>query len=946
MSTVVSIVYSFQDRKHQKYVDPDKYGYLDIVYDIYSSVLRHLPARRTVRFSVKFVLSENHEELQIASDDDVLNMFCLYKQSVEEGDKPIHLAVNQVEVSDCCTTDYSVNGYPSAVIGRDESKGKEIDASMHPSTDVIGKQAGSSGGQKVRIKKTLVSKGNKRSASTDAREATFIRARTRAATRGDASTGTSMIDLTQGSGKGTASTNDTMVYSVSEDEELSFDDSSDEDWRQDKDERSMECGTTNSDSESDTEGNGNGDEDSDGGRDSNDGLSDYHSDDCYEVYNWNYDIDEEAKVNFHVGLCFNNVDEFRAALKEYNIQEGRNIRRLKNEKARVTAVCASEGCKWRIHALPTSDEVTFMVKSYYPDHTCSRLLKNSNATSTWIATKLASKLRTDPDMKTESIHAALNAKYGINPHKQQLYRARKIARQETEGSFKISYAQLPKYGELLREKNPGTVFKLQPHERIDFSQPPVFKRLFICLDACKKGFLRGCRPFIGLDVCHLRGTYEGVFLSAISIDGNNGLFPLAFAVVESETKDSWSFFLYNLYSTIDTAIDGLPLTFMSDKQKGLSDAIEEIFPDAFHRNCCQHLYSNFNAQFTGMQLGNDFWAACKASSAVQFQKAMSKIQIHNKEAHDWLLKNPVGKWARHAFDHRAKSDHITNDMTKSFSQWIDYLKGKPILTLIDSIRVKLMSRLHRRFEKGCSYKGKLTPRMKKKLELVKSDARFCMPIPAGGNEFEVAEANSRRFVVNLNNKTCDCGVWECSGIPCKHAASALIFKRQNLEDYCDKYYTMERYMQAYGEMIHPLPDLTNLEASGEGGVLQPPLLRRLPGRPHKNKKRELGEAEPGAFRRGARTVRCDICKETGHNRRTCQRTPVKEKRQSSRQRATKKGNQMNTRPTDSNISCRLHARSQSSTIVSSQISIPAKRRAQMAAKREKQKKRAKEALGQ
>ena len=31
-----------------------------------------------------------------------------------------------------------------------------------------------------------------------------------------------------------------------------------------------------------------------------------------------------------------------------------------------------------------------------------------------------------------------------------------------------------------------------------------FERLYICWVGCKKGFLAGCRPIIGLDACHLK----------------------------------------------------------------------------------------------------------------------------------------------------------------------------------------------------------------------------------------------------------------------------------------------------------------------------------------------------------------------------------------------------------------------------------------------------------
>ena len=38
---------------------------------------------------------------------------------------------------------------------------------------------------------------------------------------------------------------------------------------------------------------------------------------------------------------------------------------------------------------------------------------------------------------------------------------------------------------------------------------PYFERLYLCLEGCKKGFLAGCRPFIGFDACHLKNKSGG-----------------------------------------------------------------------------------------------------------------------------------------------------------------------------------------------------------------------------------------------------------------------------------------------------------------------------------------------------------------------------------------------------------------------------------------------------
>ena len=50
--------------------------------------------------------------------------------------------------------------------------------------------------------------------------------------------------------------------------------------------------------------------------------------------------------------------------------------------------------------------------------------------------------------------------------------------------------------------------------------------------------MAGYRPIIGLDACHLKTKLEGQLIVAIARDPNEKYFPLAVAVVESETKDS------------------------------------------------------------------------------------------------------------------------------------------------------------------------------------------------------------------------------------------------------------------------------------------------------------------------------------------------------------------------------------------------------------------------
>lgn len=93
-----------------------------------------------------------------------------------------------------------------------------------------------------------------------------------------------------------------------------------------------------------------------------------------------------------------------------------------------------------------------------------------------------------------------------------------------------------------------------------------FVGLYVCLGALKSAFKAGCRPLICLDGCWLKGTFGGQLLSAVGIDPNDCMFPIASATVEIESKETWVWFLEMLSSDLDIQ-QSIGWTFMSDRQK-------------------------------------------------------------------------------------------------------------------------------------------------------------------------------------------------------------------------------------------------------------------------------------------------------------------------------------------------------------------------------------------
>jgi hypothetical protein len=82
-------------------------------------------------------------------------------------------------------------------------------------------------------------------------------------------------------------------------------------------------------------------------------------------------------------------------------------------------------------------------------------------------------------------------------------------------------------------------------------------------DACKRGFLAGCRPFICLDCCHIKTRYKGLLFG---VGPNDCIYPIAFGLVEVECTSSWEWFLTNLKEDLNIT-NTTPWSIMSDKQK-------------------------------------------------------------------------------------------------------------------------------------------------------------------------------------------------------------------------------------------------------------------------------------------------------------------------------------------------------------------------------------------
>ncbi|KAM0925789.1 hypothetical protein ACQ4PT_003952 [Festuca glaucescens] len=328
---------------------------------------------------------------------------------------------------------------------------------------------------------------------------------------------------------------------------------------------------------------------------------------------WALDSDEEAMPHrgktfrevdlvdpkFQVGLIFGSVELLRKANTSYSCLDRKEIKLPVNDSQRLKAVCSSDCCWYMWASYDTSTEC-FRIKKFNGKHTCSGTFDVHGFSSKFLAKKYVESFRADQDMNMKNFSRVVQKEWNMTPGRSKLQRARRLALKMIYGDEEAQYNMLWDYANEIRRSNPGSSFFLSLDEK------GRFKRCYMSLQACKLGFLEGCRPIIFVDGCHIKTRYRGQLLTAVGVDPNNCIYAIAIAAIEVEDTANWTWFLEILKSDLGI-INTTPWTIMSDKQKGLINAVRQVFPDEEHRFCVRHMWQNFQQLFRGDVLKNLLW---------------------------------------------------------------------------------------------------------------------------------------------------------------------------------------------------------------------------------------------------------------------------------------------------------------------------------------------------
>ncbi|XP_006359097.1 uncharacterized protein [Solanum tuberosum] len=124
-------------------------------------------------------------------------------------------------------------------------------------------------------------------------------------------------------------------------------------------------------------------------------------------------------------------------------------------------------------------------------------------------------------------------------------------------------------------------------------------------------------------------------------------------------------------------------------QFGLLDAVSQVFPKAHHRWCARHIEANWSKAWKGVQMKKLLWWSAWCTYEEEFHDQLKVMGDVSKQAAKDLIWYPAQNWCRAYFDTVCKNHSCENNFTESFNKWILEARAKPIIKMLENIRIKL-----------------------------------------------------------------------------------------------------------------------------------------------------------------------------------------------------------------------------------------------------------------
>ncbi|KAL0302996.1 UNVERIFIED_CONTAM: hypothetical protein Sradi_6167700 [Sesamum radiatum] len=299
-----------------------------------------------------------------------------------------------------------------------------------------------------------------------------------------------------------------------------------------------------------------------------------------------------------------------------------------------------------------------------------------------IATHLLGMVRQDSAYNIKYVQQNVKDTFGFDISYHKVWHVLKAAREEVYGTWKSSVQKLPKFMIALQKSNPRTVVDWL-HLDTDIPGTKILNYVLWTFRPCIEGF-RYCRNLISIDGTHLYTKYKHKLLVVVTLDANQQILPIAFALVDKESLESWRWFL-EMFAKHLMLDDDDRICLISDRHSGLINAINFMpaftFPRGVHHFCLRHICSNFNTKYKNIQLKDLCWRAGAEQNVRKFERIMEEIRGLNKESFDWLQRIDKAQWTL-SHDGGWRTGILTTNMSDCINGVLKGSRRLPIIAIV------------------------------------------------------------------------------------------------------------------------------------------------------------------------------------------------------------------------------------------------------------------------
>ena len=263
---------------------------------------------------------------------------------------------------------------------------------------------------------------------------------------------------------------------------------------------------------------------------------------------------------------------------------------------------------------------------------------------TWLKQILPTTISISKSTSPRAIVAAVERQHDVIISYNTAKRAKKNHLEEDLQHQSHQFQLLPAYGVAVLSADPRAHVRLWVGDREGAKR---FKQFFVCPGVSREAY-RQCRSVLAIDCTPANDAFDLVILTATSVDAENHVVLIAWALADQESADAWRLFLSNLRSAVPEANDPSTTVVVEDCEKGLVPAQDEV-PLSVRALCLDALSRNLQ-KGCGLVARKIFDSAIRTASTHQeLLMGMGELQGVSPAAVAYLQGIDQSLWAEPYF---------------------------------------------------------------------------------------------------------------------------------------------------------------------------------------------------------------------------------------------------------------------------------------------------------